>query len=41
MHAGFAEDTVQISAAGYDNPAGQQPAGGLGQGETISSYNVN
>ncbi|KAL0032671.1 hypothetical protein WJX79_002169 [Trebouxia sp. C0005] len=25
------EDTVQVSAAGYDNPAGQQPAGGLGQ----------
>ncbi|DBA72285.1 TPA: hypothetical protein ACH3X2_010532 [Trebouxia sp. C0005] len=25
------EDTVQISAAGYDNPAGQQPAGSLGQ----------
>ena len=41
MHAGFAEDTVQISAAGYDNPAEHQPAGGLGQGETINNYKVS
>ena len=41
MHAGFAEDPMQIIAAGYDNPAEQQPAGGLGQGETSNSYNVS
>ncbi|DBA71385.1 TPA: hypothetical protein ACH3X2_011191 [Trebouxia sp. C0005] len=29
--SGGREDTVQISAAGYDNPAEHQPAGGLGQ----------
>ena len=41
VHAGYAEDPVQISAAGCDNPAEQQPAGGLWQGETSNSCNVS